>query len=78
MRPGAILGAVSVTDERMRELVGTRVGVRLAAAGGGESVQGKVVSCLESADGLVVYLADDSGDTRTIHYQHIEAVQPLD
>jgi hypothetical protein len=69
---------MSVTAERMRELVGTRVGVRLAPAGGGESLQGKVVSCRESADGLVVYLADDSGATQTIHYQHIEAVQPLD
>lgn len=61
----------------MRELVGSRVRVRLAPAGGGESVEGKVVGCLESDDGLVVYLGAEGGSRRTIHYQHIEAVEAL-
>jgi hypothetical protein len=61
----------------MRELVGSRVRVRLAPARDGDVLEGRVVSCLESADGLVVYLADDSGTTQTIHYQHIEAAEPL-
>jgi hypothetical protein len=62
----------------MRELVGSRVRVRLVPTGGGDSVEGRVVSCLESADGLVAYLADEGGATQTIHYQHIEAVEPVD
>jgi hypothetical protein len=61
----------------MRELVGSRVRVRLAPARDGDVLEGQVVSCLESADGLVVYLGDESGATQTIHYQHIEAVEPL-
>jgi hypothetical protein len=53
------------------------VRLRVGAAGGGNSVEGRVASCLESADGLVVFMTDDGGATRTIHYQHIEAVEPL-
>lgn len=67
---------MSVTAGRMRELVGRRVRLRLAPAWGGGELRGRVSRCLESADGLVVFLEDDAGRPQTVHYQHIEAAEP--
>lgn len=61
----------------MRELVGNRVRLQVADGGDASSLEGRVTSCLESDDGLVVFLTDDAGSTRTIHYHHIEAVEPI-
>ena len=49
-----------------------------AAAGGGGSVWGRIVSCLEAADGLIAYVVDSDGHSHTIHYQHIAALEPLE
>jgi hypothetical protein len=68
---------MSITADRMRELVGNRVRLQVAEGGGATSLEGRVTSCLESDDGLVVFLTEDGGSTRTIHYHHIEAVEPV-
>ena len=54
-----------------------RVQLSLTFAGGGLVLKGRIVSCLESADGLVVYLVDEAGKSHTIHYQHIDKLLPL-
>ena len=41
-------------------------------------MRGTIVSCLESADGLVAYLVDHDGRTHTIHYQHIAELKSLE
>jgi len=67
---------VSVSQQRMRALKGKIVRLTLTSAEGGGELRGLVVSCLESADGLVVYINDETGRTRTLHYQHIAEAEP--
>jgi len=55
----------------MRELKGKVVRLTLMPAEGGGELKGLVVNCLESADGLVVYVNDQAGRTHTLHYHHI-------
>ena len=66
-----------VTAASVREMNGHQVQVSLTFAGGGLVLKGRIVSCLESADGLVVYLVDEAGKSNTIHYQHIDKLVPL-
>jgi hypothetical protein len=66
-----------VTAASVRELKGRQVQLVLTFAGGGVVLKGRIVSCLESADGLVVYLVDGAGRSHTIHYQHIDKLLPL-
>lgn len=68
---------MSVTADRMRELVGKNVRLNVAEGSGATSLEGRVTSCLESDDGLVVFLTEDGGETRTIHYHHIAEVEPV-
>jgi len=67
-----------VTADLVRSLQGHAVVLSLTAAGGGGSLRGRIVSCMESADGLVAYVADPDGRTHTIHYQHIAELEPLE
>jgi hypothetical protein len=67
-----------VTAAFVRAMKGRRVELALSLAGGGGTLEGRLVSCLESADGLVAYLVDASGRSHTIHYQHIAQMLPLD
>ncbi len=64
-------------DEELRRLKGRRARLELTPAGGGGELSGRIDNCLESADGLVVYLSDDSGRGHTVHHQHIAQVTPL-
>ena len=50
----------------------------LTDAGGGGRLVGRVSAYLESADGLVLYLADDAGVSHTVHYQHVAQLHALD
>ncbi len=52
--------------------------LRLSDAGGGGELEGKIVSCMESADGLVAYVLDSDGRSHTIHYQHITSLEPVE
>jgi hypothetical protein len=67
-----------VTAAFVRAMKGRRVEMSLSLAGGGGTLEGRIVSCLESADGLVAYLDDTAGRSHTIHYQHIVQMLPLD
>jgi hypothetical protein len=67
-----------VTADLVRSTKGRLAKVKLTDAAGGGSLRGTIVSCLESADGLVAYLVDHDGRTHTIHYQHIAALEPLE
>jgi hypothetical protein len=67
-----------VSAELVRSLKGHSAKLQLSAAGGGGELQGRIVSCLESADGLVVYLLDPDGRSHTIHYQHIASLESLE
>ena len=67
-----------VSAELVRSQKGHSVALKLTDAAGGGSLQGRIVACLESADGLVAYLADADGRTHTIHYQHISELVPLE
>jgi hypothetical protein len=66
-----------VTADLVRSHQGHSVVLSLAAAGGGGSLRGRIVSCMESADGLVAYVTDKDGRTHTIHYQHIAELEAL-
>jgi hypothetical protein len=66
-----------VTAASVREMQGRQVQLTLTFAGGGLLLKGRIASCLESADGLVVYLVDEAGTSHTIHYQHIDKLLPL-
>jgi hypothetical protein len=67
-----------VSADLVRSLQGRSAALTLTDAGGGGSVRGKIVKCLESADGLVAYVLDADGRTHTIHYQHIAELEPLE
>lgn len=67
-----------VTADLVRSHQGHSVALSLTAAAGGGTLQGRIVSCMESADGLVAYVADADGRTHTIHYQHIAELEPLE
>jgi hypothetical protein len=67
-----------VTAQLVRSLRGRLAAFTLTDAGGGGSLRGRIVSCLESADGLVAYVVDADGQTHTIHYQHIAELEPLE
>jgi hypothetical protein len=67
-----------VTADLVRSFKGRPAKLKLTDAAGGGSMQGTIVSCLESADGLVAYLVDPDGQRHTIHYQHIAALEPLE
>ncbi len=61
----------SVTPQQTRDLKGRRVHITLDASQGAQQIQGLLTGCLESADGLVVYVQEDAGKMHTVHYQHI-------
>jgi len=67
-----------VSADFVRSLKGRPAVVRLTSAGGGGSVRGTISQCLESADGLVVFVVDEGGRSHTIHYQHIAELEPLE
>ena len=67
-----------VTADLVRSTKGRLAKLKLTDAAGGGSLRGTIVSCLESADGLVAYLVDHDGRTHTIHYQHIATLEPLE
>ena len=67
-----------VSADLVRSLQSRSVALTLTDAAGGGSLRGRIVSCLESADGLVVFLVDTDGNTETIHYQHIAELEPLE
>jgi hypothetical protein len=64
-----------VSADLVRSHQGRSVALKLTDAAGGGSLRGKIVSCMESADGLVAYVADADGRTHTIHYQHIAELE---
>jgi hypothetical protein len=67
-----------VTAELVRAMKGRLAKLSLSDAGGGGKVEGRIVSCMESADGLVVYVLDAEGRSHTIHYQHIASLEPAE
>lgn len=67
---------MSVSAERVRELKGQLVMLRLSPEWGGGDLRGTLVNFLDSADGLVVYVRDGAGATHTVHYQHIVEAEP--
>jgi hypothetical protein len=67
-----------VSADLVRSLKGRSVLLTLTDAAGGGSIQGKIVSYLESVDGLVAFLVDPNGNTDTVHYQHIAELEPLE
>jgi hypothetical protein len=67
-----------VSADLVRSFQGRSVALTLTDAASGGSLRGRIVSCLESADGLVVFLVDTDGNTETIHYQHIAELEPLE
>ncbi len=67
-----------VTADLVRSLKGHSATLRLTDAAGGGSLRGRIVSCLESADGLVAFVVDADGRSHTIHYQHIAELEPLE
>ena len=67
-----------VTADLVRSLKGRSAKLKLTDAAGGGSLWGTIVSCLESADGLVAYVIDPDGRTHTIHYQHIAELKLLE
>jgi hypothetical protein len=67
-----------VSADLVRSLQGRSVVLTLTDAAGGGSLRGTIVSCLESADGLVAFLLDANGRTDTIHYQHIAELESLE
>jgi len=67
-----------VSADLVRSLKGRSAKLRLSGAGGGGELEGKIVSCMESADGLVAYVLDSDGRSHTIHYQHIDSLEPVE
>ena len=67
-----------VSADLVRSLQSRSVALTLTDAAGGGSLRGRIVSCLESADGLVAFLVDTDGHTETIHYQHIAELEPME
>jgi hypothetical protein len=67
-----------VTAELVRSLKGRSALLTLTDAAGGGSLRGEIVSCLESADGLVAFVVDPDGHSHTIHYQHIAELEPIE
>ena len=59
--------------EALRENKGRHV--TLMVRPGPEELSGHLRGLLESDDGLVAFLADDSGRLHTVHYHLITAVQ---
>jgi hypothetical protein len=67
-----------VTADLVRSLKGRSAKLRLSDAAGGGQLEGRIVGCLESADGLVAHLLDADGRSHTVHYQHIASLEPLE
>jgi hypothetical protein len=67
-----------VSADLVRSMKGRSAKLSLSDAAGGGQLEGKIVSCMESADGLVAYLLDSDGRSHTIHYQHIAELEPLE
>lgn len=68
---------MTVNADDLRGLKGTRVRVTLTAPAGGGTLEGDVAGLLEAADGLVLFLNDQDGSPRSIHYQQIDSLEPL-
>ena len=61
--------------DSLRSLQGEVVRLNLRGGGPGE-LRGRIRGLLESADGLVVYVVDETGRVHTVHHHMVLEVEP--